>query len=130
MRISATMNLNYSAILDARGLGKDQKAAKFLASQVERFSDKRVPFRKGTLKNQVRILAENGEVCLHYVMPYAHYHYHGEVMAGRAPKHYTGKAISHHGAPLRGPKWDERTMEAEGDAIVRSFAKYVGGEAT
>ena len=121
------VRINIPGILQRYGLDENQTAAKFLASQVARFSDKRVPFQTGALKNQVRILAENGRVCLHYTLPYAHYHYHGEVMAGRAPKHYTGKAISHHGAPMRGPKWVERTMEAEGGAVVQSFENWLKG---
>ena len=121
------VRINIPGILQRYGLDENQTAAKFLASQVARFSDKRVPFQEGNLKNQVRILTENGNVFLHYIMPYAHYHYRGEVMAGRAPKQYTGKAIAHHGAPMRGPNWDKRTMEAEGGAVVQSFENWLKG---
>ena len=43
--------MNYSKILKQRGLGSDNKARLFLASEVARLSDPYVPMRDGNLKN-------------------------------------------------------------------------------
>ena len=60
-----------------------------------------------------------------YPGPYAHYQYVGEVMAGRAPKHYTGQAINYHGAPMRGKQWDKRMMADKGKEVERNFENYL-----
>lgn len=128
MKTKVTVDIDCKKILDSRGLGKDQRAAKYLANLVRQKSDKRVPMQDGDLKNHAKVVADGGGVSILYPEPYAHYQYHGEVMAGRAPKHYTGKPLDYNQSPVRGSKWDERTMQAEGSQIVEAFAKYVGGK--
>lgn len=128
MKVNVKVNIDCNKILQSRGLGKDGTAAKYLANLVARYSDKRVPFQDGYLKNHHPITVQNGAAVLEYTQPYAHYQYHGQVMAGRAPKHYTGKALTYNQAPTRGSKWDVRTMQADGTRIVADFAKFVGGE--
>ena len=49
-------------------------------------------------------------------------------MAGRAPKHYTGKPLTYHGAPMRGREWDKRMLADRRDDLVQSVAGYVGGK--
>lgn len=112
-------------ILESRGLGRSVGARKHLATTVARLSDPYVPMAQGTLKNTVQIDAEGRAIL--YRQPYAHYQYYGEVMAGRAPKQYTGKPIHYHGEPMRGPNWDKRMMADRGDEVVDSLAKYVKG---
>ena len=128
MKTKVKVEIDCKKILDRRGLGKDQRAAKYLAKLVRQKSDKRVPKQDGDLKNHAKVVPDGGGVGILYPGPYGHYQYHGEVMAGRAPKHYTGKPLDHNQAPVRGSKWDERTMQAEGSQIVEAFAKYVGGQ--
>lgn len=110
-----------------RGLGGDNRAQVFLASEVKRLSDPYVPMQQGILKNTA-IVAADGST-LSYVQPYAHYQYYGEAMAGRAPKHYTGKALTYSGGGLRGPQWDKRMLIDRGDDLTESIARYVGGKA-
>lgn len=114
-----------AAILRARGLGDSDRARVFLANEVARLSDPYVPMQKGILKNTKQIAGSGRTIT--YLGPYAHYQHVGEVMAGRAPKHYTGKPLTYHGAPMRGPEWDKRMMADRKDDLTQSVANYVGG---
>lgn len=120
------VDINVQTILKRRGLGADDNARIFIASEVGRLCDPYVPMQQGTLKD-TRVIANDGRKLI-YPQPYAHYHYRGEVMAGRAPKHYTGKSLEHHGAPMRGPEWDKRMKADRIDDLVQSVANYVGGK--
>lgn len=115
-----------AAILRARGLGDSDRARVFLANEVARLSDPYVPMQQGILKNTKQIAGSGRTIT--YLGPYAHYQYVGEVMAGRAPKHYTGKPLTYHGAPMRGPEWDKRMMADRKDDLKQSVANYVGGK--
>lgn len=123
------VNVDPSAILNKRGLGGSTAARKHLASTVARLCDPYTPMSAGAgahMKDQKQI-AEDGSKIL-YPGPYAHYQHKGEVMAGRAPKHYTGKAIRYHGGPMRGKEWDKRMMADRGGEVVDDLAKFVGGK--
>lgn len=126
MKIVTKTHVDTQKILSMRGLGKSDKARKKLAAIVKTYSDPYVPFQSGPLKNTAQIM--NGGRYLLYNQPYAHYQYTGQVMSGRAPKHYTGKRLNHHGAPKRGPEWDRRMMADRGDDVITAFAKAVGGK--
>lgn len=119
-------NISPAAILRARGLGDSNRARVFLANEVARLSDPYVPMQQGTLKNTREIAGDGRTVT--YPRSYAHYQYTGEVMAGRAPKHYTGKALTYHGAPMRGPNWDKRMMADRKGDLTQSVANFVGGK--
>lgn len=110
-----------------RGLGGDNRAQIFLASEVKRLSDPYVPMQQGILKNTA-VVASDGST-LTYIQPYAHYQYYGQAMAGPAPKQYTGKALKYSGAPMRGANWDKRMLIDRGDDLTQSIAKFVGGKA-
>lgn len=125
MKILLKPHIEVGAILKQRGLGASSAARRHLAVTIARMSDKYVPMQQGVLKNTVQI-DKDGHAIL-YNQPYAHYQYHGQVMAGRAPKQYTGKAISYHGAPLRGKQWDKRMMADHSDEVINDLAKFVGG---
>lgn len=126
MKVVTKTHVDVNKILSMRGLGKSDKARIKLADIVSRYSKKYAPARNGILKESARVM--NGGRYIFYKGPYAHYQYKGEVMAGRAPKHYTGKAIKYHGAPKRGPEWDRRMMADCGDDVVQEFAKAIGGK--
>ncbi len=128
MKTKVQVDIDCKKILQSRGLGKDRRAAKHLANLVADKCDKRVPMQTGELKGQRKIVDDGDGVGIQYTQPYAHYQYYGQAMGGRAPKRYTGKKLTYNQGPMRGSKWDVRTMQAEGDAIVSSFAKYVGGK--
>lgn len=123
--MNAIVNVDADRILRERGLGSSVDAVRYLVSEVKRLSDPYVPMQSGTLKNTAQITDDS----VLYNAPYAHYQYHGVVMAGRAPKHYTGDAIDYHGAPMRGPEWDKRMMADRGDELRESFARHIGGKA-
>ena len=123
------VNVNSAAILNSRGLGGSTAARKHLASTVKRLCDPYAPMSSGSgahMKNLAQVAQDGSQIL--YSGPYAHYQYKGEVMAGRAPKHYTGRDISYHGAPMRGKEWDKRMMADRGDEVIDDLAKFVGGK--
>lgn len=125
------VNVDTSAILNRRGLGNSTKARLYLAATVRRLCDPYVPKSAGAgahMKNQAEINESGRAVELRYPGPYAHYQYVGDVMAGRAPKHYTGRPIQYTDGPMRGKEWDKRMMADRGDEVVDALAGYVGGE--
>lgn len=123
------VNINASSVLSKRGLGDSTAARRHLASTVARLCDPYVPMSAGSaahMKDQKQI-AEDGSAIL-YPGPYSHYQYKGEVMDGKAPKHYTGRDINYHGSPMRGKEWDKRMMADRGNEVIDDLAKFVGGK--
>lgn len=117
------VNFNAKQIMASRGLGATFKVQKYLASEVKRLSDKYVPMQQGMLKNNAQI-ASNGSFIV-YNQPYAHYQYYGKVMAGRAPKDYTGADLTYNGAPMRGPRWTERMLADKRNDLEKSVEAYI-----
>lgn len=103
---------NLQAILAVRGLQARGPVQQFLASEIARRSDPRVPFRAGPLKNTVQILKGGEEI--KYTVPYARRQFYNP-QVGRA----TGT--------LRGGYWFQRTINAEGAQIFMAAAKMAGG---
>lgn len=110
-------------ILASRGLGATKKVQKYLASEVKRLSDKYTPMQQGMLKNNAQIAGDGAFIV--YNQPYAHYQYYGKVMAGRAPKSYTGDDLTYNGAPMRGARWTERMMIDKKADVEKSVAAYI-----
>ena len=123
MKISVTNNVNAGQIKERKGLGSGGKLRKYLAARVKLHCDPYVPMRSGTLKNTAQISSDGSELV--YNQPYAHYHYHGMAMAGRAPKHYTGKPLQHHGAPMRGPQWEKRMLADKRGVLEQEVAAFI-----
>ena len=121
-----TFDVNTAQILKKRGLGGDNRARIYLASEVKRLCDPYVPMQRGILKNTAVTAADGSSIT--YIQPYAHYQYYGEAMAGRAPKRYSGKPLHYNGGPMRGPRWDKRMMADKGNELLEGVAKYVGGK--
>ena len=119
------VDINTAQILKSRGLGGDHRTQVFLASEVKRLSDPYVPMQQGHLKNQA-VVASDGST-LTYTQPYAHYQYYGKVMAGRAPKKYTGDDLTYHGGPMRGPQWEKRMLADKSGDLVNNVKTYIGG---
>ena len=120
-----TVDINTAKILRERGLGGDNRAQVYLASEVKRLCDPYVPMQSGVLKNTAVVAPDGSSVT--YVQPYAHYQYYGKVMAGRAPKQYTGKDLTYSGGGMRGPRWDERMMADKSKELVSNLEKFIGG---
>lgn len=123
MSVKVKVDINPAKILRARGLGSDTGACKFLASEVKRLCDPYVPMQQGALKNNATIAADGSQLV--YTQPYAHYQYYGQVMAGRAPKKYTGDELTYHGAPMRGAEWDKRMLADKSKDLERSLDAYI-----
>lgn len=123
MSVKVKIDIPTAKILKSRGLGSDTGARKYLASEVKRLCDPYVPMQQGALKNIVTIAADGSQLV--YTQPYAHYQYHGKVMAGRAPKHYTGDDLTYHGAPMRGPQWDKRMLADKSQDLEKSLDAYI-----
>lgn len=123
MKVTVKVDVNTAKIMRQRGMGGDFGAQRFLASEVVRLCDPYVPMQQGMLKNQ-RTIAQDGSSVV-YTQPYAHYQYYGKVMAGRAPKHYTGDDLTYNGAPMRGPQWDKRMMADKRGELENSLEAYV-----
>ena len=122
MKVKVIANFNGKLILSRCGIGNNG-LRKYLASRVKMRNDPYVPMQSETLKNQAQI-ASDGSMLI-YSQPYAHYQYHGMVMAGRAPKHYTGKPLTYHGAPMRGPEWDKRMLADHVHDLEKDCAAYI-----
>lgn len=140
MNVQVTSKINVSEILRGRGFGPDNRARKFLASEIKRLSDPYVPMQQGTLKNSASIASDGSAIT--YPGPYAHYQYVGEVWGpnipitkggdvvgyySKAPKHPTGRRLNYHGGPMRGKQWDRRMMADHRGDLESSMANYVGG---
>lgn len=118
-----TVNINASKILKSRGLGSSTKVQQYLASEVRRLSDPYVPMQQGDLKNRNTIASDGSQIV--YTQPYAHYQYYGEVMAGRAPKSYTGKKLTYNGAPMRGARWTERMIADKKHELEKNVETFI-----
>ena len=123
MNIKITSSFDVQKILNQRGMGKDNRLRKYLANRVRLRCMPYTPRAQGTLSNTSHTTSSGDAVV--WNQPYAHYQYYGEVMAGRAPKHYTGKALKHHGAPMRGPQWDKRMMAEHREDVEKDVAAYL-----
>lgn len=134
MSVKVKVDIPTAKILKVRGLGSSKDAQRFLASTVVKFADPYVPMSSGAgahMKNQTQI-PQDGAYILYGggAFPYTHYQFVGKVMAGRAPKHYTGDNLTYHGAPMRGPQWIKRMMadkSREVTATVEGYIKQKGG---
>lgn len=121
--MSVKIDINTAKILKVRGLGGSKDAQKYLASEVKRLCDPYVPMQQGLLKNNATIAGDGSSIV--YNQPYAHYQYYGEVMAGRAPKQYTGKKLTYHGAPMRGAQWEKRMLADKSKDLEASVEAYI-----
>lgn len=120
MRITVT---NTVRGLTERKFPPDDKLRKYLAGRVKAHCDPYVPMRAGVLKNTAAISSDGSE--LTYGQPYAHYQWHGMAMAGRAPKHYTGKALRYKGAPMRGAQWEKRMVADRRTVLEDEIAAFI-----
>lgn len=124
MKMDVEVNIDAERILKKYGLGHSKEAQKALAEDVERLCQPYVPMSAGSGAHMVNAARVTDEEII-YPGPYAHYQYVGEVMAGRAPKHYTGRPIDYHGGPMRGKEWDKRMMADKGKEVERNFENYL-----
>lgn len=125
MRITVKIDIPVDQILADRGLGPSDAANLFAAEETLRLSEPYTPFQQGALSHGD--VAGGHPATITYGTPYAHYQWTGLVMAGRAPKHYTGAALTYSGGGMRGERWTERMKADRMDDLVASVADFVGG---
>ena len=123
MKIQLSSTFSAKKALERRGMGRSNGLQKYLAARVRLRCDPYVPKDRCTLKNTAQIAQDGSSIT--YAQPYAHYQYVGMAMAGRAPKHYTGKALQHQGAPMRGPHWDQRMMADHREDLEADVSAYL-----
>ena len=122
MRIEVKNYIDTNKLMKKLGLGSDNSVQRYMCSEVARLCDPYVPMQQGVLKNTTSMASDGSELI--YTQPYAHYQYYGEVMAGRAPKHYTGDPLNYHGS-MRGKEWDKRMMADKSDDLKRSIELFI-----
>ena len=126
MNIKVTKNFNIQKVLSTRGMGVSNGLRKYLAARVKARCDPYTPMQQSNFKDTAHISQDGTEIV--YSQPYAHYQYQGEVMAGRAPKHYTGKSLDYNHAPMRGDHWEKRMMADHAGDVEKDVAAYLGGK--
>lgn len=136
MKVTVKVDVDTAAIMRRRGLGGDNRAQIYLASQVKDKADPYVPMQSGFLKNNAKVSSDGST--LTYPGPYAHYLYKGEVMgpnwqdksgkwhSGKAPKKYTGRELTYHGGPMRGKEWVPRMLADKSEEITRDLKTHIG----
>ena len=148
MKIQFDWNRPIASIIDGIA-GKD--AQLFLANEAKRLMDPYVPARNMVLAQNVRVYYENGQGVVHYVSPYAHYQYKGEIYVdpktGAAAftngaglfwsrpgvaKKPSGRQMNHNTFrhPLATSQWDKAMMTARKDDLTRAYQNYLNRRET
>ena len=123
MKVVATLD-DVGTMLRKRGLEPNGYVQKLLTMDVYRLSEPYTPFQQGFLAHKTHVADDH----IIYNSPYSHYQWVGEVLAGRAPKRYTGKDIDYHGAPMRGKEWTKRMWQDKKNVIINDIANAAGGK--
>lgn len=138
--MSVKVDINTAKILKVRGLGSSKDAQKFLASTIVNFADPYVPMSSGAgahMKNQTQIPQDGSYIKYGGgAFPYVHYQFVGEVYgpnytngerfwSGKAPKKPTGRKLTYHGAPMRGPNWVARMMADKSREVTETVELYI-----
>lgn len=114
----------------------------FLANECKRQMDPYVPADNSVLVQNVRMYVEDGQGCVEYLSPYAHYQYEGEVYGPNIPvmengqivgwwspphKYPTGRSLdySKFRHPLATSHWDRAMVTAKKDDIARAVQAYL-----
>ena len=114
----------------------------FLANEAKRLMNPYVPFKNGVLSQNVRTYVERGHGVIHYLSPYAHYQYEGEVYGPNYPvyrdgelagffspphKTTTGQQLSYSGFrhPLATSHWDRAMWTARRGDLTRAYQAYL-----
>lgn len=111
-----TIKLEFSPeeILNERGLNKNGLAQQYFTKQCYNYMEKYVPYKSGMLRTAVNINIDN----LVFTMPYARKQFYTNMGNGTDGINKGG---------LRGPRWDKRCWNSEGNEILRDVANKVGG---
>ena len=117
MATKVKVNMNSTGtILLKRKLNSGGEGQRFLTSEVKRLSDGHVPLDVGILKSNVTMDVNS----ITYKSVYARYQYYGVSK--------NGKPLNYQGSPRRGKFWDKKMLSIKKDELLKSIAKFVGGE--
>lgn len=140
--MSVKIKMKPTSVIKARlGINPDGDVQKHFTHTCRIHMDKYVPFDNGNLA--LRVWEEPSS--LHYLSPYAHYQYEGQVMGPNVPikregtdiivgwfspikpKYYTGQSIDYNTDKHSeaGPFWDKRMWSAEKDIVLREMQNYI-----
>lgn len=128
-------------VLKAHGLEPGGRVQAFFTEEVMRRSDPYVPFSSGPLKNTARMTADKDGIV--YNQPYSRVHWYGKLMVDpvtkkgaffnpeygfwsrpNVQKELSDRDMKYQGAPLRGPRWVERSWLDNKDDIIKSTEEF------
>lgn len=124
---------NLDDCLRALGLDEKGRVQQVVDNEVLRVCDPYVPMDEGNLKDAAIAATVIGSGEVVYPGPYAHYMWEGILYVDpetgspyakqNAIKIPTEKKLQYQGAPMRGPHWVDRAMEAGGLEKVEAEAR-------
>lgn len=117
LKADLTVKVEPENILAMRHMGASGGLDLFIAEDVRRRCDRRVPMRTGRLRASASVSDDGSRIT--YGVKYAKYQYYGVSDSGRA--------LSYSGAPMRGGFWERRMLADEGDALAEDVAVFIGG---
>lgn len=116
----------------------------FLANECKRLMDPYVPAQNLILAQNVSVYVEGGVGKVHYLSPYAHYQYEGEVYGPNYPVRENGEIVGWKSPPHKSPTgrklkystfrhplatdhWDQAMLTARKDDIVAAYKRWLKG---
>lgn len=138
------VDIDAQELMDNLGIGTQDKAQKFFANEVMRYSDPYVPADSAhVLRMSARVTKDGNAIT--YTAPYARYHWYGKLMVDsktgkgafynpktgmfwsrpNTPKVLTDRDMKYQGAPLRGPRWVERAFIDNKETLLNSLQAYI-----
>lgn len=131
MKVNVKINIHRpSRIIKDHGLDKDGKVTRYLRDEVERMSNKYIPFQNGNLR-RLKSHPSNHEI--KYTAPYAKFIYYGKLMLGKngsawvrygERKYVTSKNLKYHTSGT-GPKWEQKMLQKEGNTLRKNVENYI-----
>ena len=121
MKANTTVNIQSIANM----LLNTPNAQMAAAYELKRISDPYVPFMTGDLSGSAKVINNVSVASLEYDVPYANYIYQGKVLAGKKPRHTTGRLIHYNKTmhPMATAEWDKAAINNNKGALERVVAE-------
>lgn len=117
----------------------------FLANEAKRLMDPYVPADNLLLAQNVRTYVAGEQGIVHYLSPYAHYQYEGEVYGPNYPIMDGGEVMGFYSPPKKKPagkklkyrksphplatsEWNKAMKTARGDDLAKAYEDYLRSE--
>ena len=114
MKTSFRWNKSQNKIINDVGI--NQKLNLFMAQECMRLMNPFVPMDTGALSQTVETKADSKRGIVHYLVPYAHRQYTGELFNFSKEKH-----------PLATHHWDKAMLIAKRTQLIKTIDKYREG---